>query len=234
MGNTDIFIDDDALNLIEGIFVCCIDILIAKNPSRNDGANGEVFFSENEILHTRCLCSKDIPVSFEPKCILHISCRVIFWDIHGIEIEIFGCHLHCRRDIESHSNKCILYILSDLRNGVNASFFQRKRHRHVSPFCLKSCSDHFLLNAYFCCIEGILQGISEFVRECAYLGAFFWCEVFESLEDCRERSFFPENTVFVFYEGFFMMDSTDFVKCCRLEGGELFSHVGEIIFLEAL
>ena len=51
MGNTDIFIDDDALDLIEGIFVGCIDILIAKNPSRNDGANGEVFFSENEILH---------------------------------------------------------------------------------------------------------------------------------------------------------------------------------------
>lgn len=130
----DILIYHDTLYLVKCIIMCRIDIFISKYASRDDSSYRSLGRAEDEILHARCLCREHVRFSLEPKCILHITCGMIFRDIYSIEVQIFGRHLHRLIYIESHTSECILDFLADSRNRVDTTVFIFIGDSRIFPF----------------------------------------------------------------------------------------------------
>ncbi len=237
VSHTDSCIDDDSLYLIKCVIVCCIHIFISKYSSRNDGSDRSTFISHDEILHAWCLRCENLTFSFEPECILHISCWMIFCDIYCIEVEIFGGDFHWFIDIETHSSKCIFDFLTDTSNRVDTSFFESKWYCDIFFFFFEFSLYGFSHNSLFFRFKSFTHNISNLICHFSDIWAFFWREIFESLEYHSKFSIFSENTIFIVEELYFCFETWEFFEYLSLKKCKLIQHREkvryDIIFWEA-
>ena len=134
MSDADIFIYHNTFYLIESIVMRGIDIFIAKYSSWDDSTDRNLLWSEDEILHARCLSCEDMRFSFKPEGILHITSRMILRDIDSIEIQVLCRHLHRFIYIESHTPECVFYCSSYSSDWMKRSLILRKRKSRIFPF----------------------------------------------------------------------------------------------------
>ena len=203
MSNSNSPIHHDTFDLVEGVLVCCIDILIAKDSSNDHWTNRKFSIPEYEVLHARCLRCEDMDISFEPERILHISCGVILGDIHSIEVQILSRDLHGFMNIESHSTKCIFDFHSSSCHGMKTSCIFSERNSDVLPFIVQLWFYFWTFYDFLLILEGKREGITDFIGTFSDTSLLLLREISQSLEYDRELTSLSENCTPVFYQRFF-------------------------------
>lgn len=196
--DTDSRIYHHTLNLIKCILMRCIDIFIAKYSPYNHRSNRRNIVSQDEILHTGRLCCENIPISLQPERILHISSRMIFSDIHGIEVQILSCDFHRFMNIESHSTESILDFSSSTSHRMETARIFKEWNRDIFPLFVQSWFDFCTFYYFFLILEGDSESISDFIGTLSDTSLLFWWEISQSLEYDREITSLSENRILVF------------------------------------
>lgn len=224
MSDTDIFIDNNALHLVERIVMRRIDIFISKYSPWDNRTDRRILISHDEILHTGRLCRENIPCSFEPESILHISGRVVFRYVHRIEVQILSRDFHRFMYIESHSSERIFDFLTYESDRVKRSFFSLKWSRRIFPFARKSSCDIGSLDRFALVVECQSDRITDFIGSLSDRSFLFIREIFESLEYHSEFSGFSEDRIFVLDKRLFCGNIRKSGECAGFEGVEKREH----------
>ena len=217
-------IHHDTFDLVEGVLVCCIDILIAKYSPNDHWTNRKFSIPEYEVLHAGCLRCEDIPISLQPERILHISSRMIVGDIHSIEVQILSRDFHRFMDIESHSTKCIFDFHSSSCHRMKTSRILWERNSDVLPFIVQLWFYFCTFYDFLLILEGKREGIAEFIGTFSDTSLLLWWEVLESFEYDRELTSLSENSILVFDQRVFFLNGWDCIDNSLFEDIERGEH----------
>ncbi len=204
-----------------------IDILIAKYSSWDDCPDRCIFVSHYQILHTGGLCSENISLALQPKCILHIASWMCLRYIDCIKVEILARHLHRVIDIKSHSYECILHFSLYECDRMETSFLSQKRNGHIFLFICESLLDEIFFDSDTFRLECVCDDITSFICCLAYSTTFLRSEILESLEYSSEFTRFSEYLIAIFDESGFIRDGLEMCEDFYLECLDLLDHKKE-------
>jgi hypothetical protein len=126
--------------------------------------------------------------------ILHISSRVVLWDIQCLEVIPIVLNLGPLGHRESQSletgKNIAFYLLQRVRG---TKFNLSSGSREVEPPLLKRCKFRSTIKAIHRPINGTFDSCFDFIDELTDLWAFFWGQFAHTAEDASETPFFPEN-----------------------------------------
>ena len=101
--------------------MCSIYFIRTEYPSRCDHTDGQLTFLHGTCLYRRGLGSEQNGV-VNKKCILFVSCRMVFRDIQLCKVIISIFHFRAFYYLIAHSNKDTLYLFQG--NGIRVTMSQ--------------------------------------------------------------------------------------------------------------
>lgn len=134
---------------------------------------------------------------------------MIFGDVNSIEIEVFSRDFHRFIDIESHTAKSILDLLSDYRDRMDASTLMCEGKCCIHPFFLEAFRDRVALDRLTRTIKCSSDGITQFIGAFSDGSFFFRRKIFESFEDLCQFTILSKDSVFIERECFFCLDGRE-------------------------
>ena len=194
VGEADVVVDDQALDLIELRTVRGIRGVAPVDGSGGDDADrGRVALHEPD-LHRRGMGAQEQVVGFDVEAVHGVTRRMVLGDVERLEIVELVLHLRSKRDLVAEARKDRLHLPEDQREGVQMAAADRVGHKgQVEPLGFAQGGVPLRFQPAHAVADPLEDLVFELVRLCSGGGPVGRWKAAELSQDGGELAFLPEQ-----------------------------------------